>query len=205
MSSTLEISESPESTKGVPRIWRWSVDQYHAMIEAEILKSGDPVELVEGLLFEKATKNSSHAATVRKLARLLGVMVGSAYDIHTQDPIITTFGEPEPDISVVEHDESDYSHGHPTPDQTALVVEVSESTLGFDRTEKLHGYARAGIVEYWIVNLIQRQIEVYMDPDASVEPPTYRQRTVITSAQAIPVTLRAVEFGSVQLAEVLPA
>ena len=186
-------------------VWRLSLDQYHAMIENGILRSGDPVEFLEGLLVAKMTKNSPHTATLRRLARLFAALVGVRFDVHTQDPITTVDSEPEPDLSIVEHDNADYSHGHPTADQTALVVEVSDSTLSNDRELKKRVYARAGIIEYWIVNLVDRQIEVYAAPTGPFAKPDYRQRLIFTPGQAIPVKLAGVDVGTISVSEVLPS
>ena len=135
MSSVLTPPTSNVGLADIPSsaIWRLSVEQYHAMIDRDILHSGDPIELLEGVLVPKMTKNSPHAAAVRKLARLLMALVGTAFDVHTQDPITTADSEPEPDLSVVNHDEDDYVEGHPTADQTVLVIEVADSSLSQDR------------------------------------------------------------------------
>lgn len=207
MSNVLTPPTSIPDQADVPlsSLWRMSVEQYHAMIDRDILHSGEPVELLEGVLVTKMTKNSPHAAAVRKLARLLASLVGTNFDIHTQDPITTAESEPEPDLSVVDHDEDDYDDGHPTADQTALVVEVADSSLSQDRRLKKRIYARAGIVEYWIVNLIDEQIEVYVIPDSSVDQPGYQQRTDFKRGESVPVTLGGVVVGKVAVSQVLPS
>ena len=207
MSSVLTPPTSNVGLADIPSsaIWRLSVEQYHAMIDRDILHSGDPIELLEGVLVPKMTKNSPHAAAVRKLARLLMALVGTAFDVHTQDPITTADSEPEPDLSVVNHDEDDYGEGHPTADQTALVVEVAESSLSQDRGLKKRIYARAGIVEYWIVNLIDQQIEVYSNPTGPIDQPAYQQRLVFQPGESVPVKLGGVDLGAVAVSQVLPS
>ena len=197
-----DVSPSP--------VWRLSVEQYHEMIRTGILNNGDPIELLEGVLVPKMTRNPPHRIAVTQLRDLLMRLVGSGWHVETQEAITLETSEPEPDLAVIRGTVRDYPDRHPGPHDIGLVVEVADTSLAHDRGQKKRVYARAGIVEFWIVNLIDEQIEVYSDPTGPVAPsdqsqqPDYRQRLVFTSGQSAPVTLDGVEVGSIAVSQVLP-
>jgi len=152
-----------------------TVEQYHAMIEQGILLEGSPIELIDGLLVRKDRRDKGgsimtvgprHANTIVRLSRLLESLVdGQQAHSRSQQPVtLDGTNEPEPDVSLVLGDFDDYDKHHPGPGAIALVVEVADSSLSFDRTEKLPKYAAAGIPFYWIVNLNNDTVEVYALP-----------------------------------------
>jgi Uma2 family endonuclease len=185
-------------------IWPLSVDNYHAMMKAGILLDGDPVELLEGLLVQKMSKNPAHVLACRLTRKRLELLAPAEWFVATQDPITTEDSEPEPDLSVVREDPRDYENRHPGPQDLALVVEASDSSLQRDRTRKQRLYARAAIQIYWIVNLIDGQIEVYTDPTGPEEKPSYRQRRDYGLADEVPFTIEGREIGRFAVREVLP-
>ncbi len=185
-------------------IWRMSVDRYHEMIDAGILTEDDPVELLEGWLVEKMPKNPPHRRATRRLRRTLERILPPGWLLDVQEPITTLDSEPEPDGAVIRGDEDRYADHHPGPEDLALVVEVSAATLQRDRTLKLRIYARASVPVYWIVNLIDRQIEVYTDPTGPAEQPTYGQRRDYGPADDAPLVIDGREVGRVAVREVLP-
>jgi len=184
-------------------LWRLSVEQYHAMMEAGILLSGDPVELLEGLLVEKMSKNSTHRKANRRLRLILERLAPAGWFVDAQEPITTADSEPEPDLAVIRGDPDAYSN-HPGPQDLALVVEGSDATLQRDRTIKQRIYARAGVSVYWIINLIDGQIEVYTDPTGPDEKPSYRQRRDYGPADEVPFIIEGREIGRIAVREVLP-
>lgn len=136
--------------------------EYHKMIEAGILTEQDKVELIEGDIIRMSPKGSRHAACVQKINRWFSGRLGNQYDIRLQDPVqIPNISEPEPDLVLVTFREDFYTHSHPKPADILLLVEVADSSLSIDREIKLPLYAAAGIPEYWIINLRDRQIEVH--------------------------------------------
>jgi len=185
-------------------IYRLSVEQYHAMIEAGILKSGDPVELLEGWLVQKMTKHPPHCTATRLTRRALDVVVPEGWFVDSQEPLTTTESEPEPDIAVVRGDVRDYATRHPGPQDMALAVEVSDSSLPRDRGIKQRVYARAGIPTYWIVNLMDRVIEVCTDPTGPADEPTYRQRQDFGPDAELPVVVDGREVGRLAVRDLLP-
>ena len=185
-------------------VWRLSLDQYHAMIETGILHSGDPVEFLEGLLVPKMTRNPPHRIAVAHLRDLLVQLVGTGWHVESQEAISLENSEPEPDIAIVRGSVDDYPDRHPGPADIVFVAEVSDSTLTFDRDVKRRVYARAGIAEYWIVNLVDHQIEVYSDPTGPIAQPEYRRQSIYNSSQTIPIAFNGVDASSIAVSQVLP-
>jgi Uma2 family endonuclease len=101
----------------------------------------------------------------------------SGWRAQTQLPITLADSEPEPDGALVRGDRRTFDHRKPVPDDFGVVIEVADTSLRFDRLVKLEDYARAGIPVYWIVNLVDGQVEVYADPEPAATPPAYRTRT----------------------------
>jgi Uma2 family endonuclease len=185
-------------------VWRLSVDQYHAMIQAGILGEDDPVELLEGVLVEKMAKNPAHATAKRLLMEALRQVLPSGWFVDDQDPVTTADSEPEPDVVVLRGSPRDYSTRHPGPNDTGMVCEVADSSLRHDRRQKNRLYSRARIREYWIVNLIDRQVEVYTDPTGPTKEPDYRNRQDYTAGASVPVVVDGREVGRLSVADLLP-
>jgi len=139
--------------------------EYHCMAEAGLFRH-ERVELLEGTIITMSPQNSPHAGTVHRLLFVLSRILGSSAYIRVQAPIIVNdWSEPEPDIAVCQPDPLDYTREHPHAQQVSLVIEVADTSLTYDRTQKAQAYASSGILEYWIVNLVDRKIEVFTDPD----------------------------------------
>jgi Uma2 family endonuclease len=186
-------------------LYRLSVEQYHAMIRHGILKSGDPIELIEGVLVQKMTKNPPHSFATQLLRDLLPRMVPPGWFVSDQEPVTTSDSEPEPDVTIVRGERRQYleQDRHPGPADTALVIEVAESSLPGDRGPKGRVYARAAIPEYWIVNLVERRVEVYTDPTGPADEPGYRQERDFAADEEVPVTLDGQEVGRVRVGDLL--
>jgi Uma2 family endonuclease len=147
----------------------FTVADYNRMGEAGILSPDARFELIEGEIIEMPPIGSPHAAGVDVLARLLRKQVEDFAIIRVQSPIqLDDYSEPEPDLALLRLRDDFYRRAHPMPDDVLLVIEVSDTTLRFDREIKLPLYAKAGIAEVWIVNLPEEQIEIYAQPVVSV-------------------------------------
>lgn len=201
----MNVSIPPEKYLIVPiyPIWRLSVEQYHAMIEAGILADDDPVELLEGWLVAKMPKNRPHSLATQLTRDALARLVPAGWYVDAQEPITMADSEPEPDIIVVRGERHDYVERQPYPADVGLVVEVADATLQRDRRLKLRLYADAGIVCYWIINLPQSQIEVYTDPAEKGDQAHYRQRSVYTTDDTLPVMLDGQEVGWLPVRDLL--
>ncbi|MBD2501473.1 Uma2 family endonuclease [Anabaena azotica] len=144
---------------------RFTIDEYHQLIEIGFLKEGDRIELVRGELIEMVAKGTPHTVCGSILCRQLDRLLGDRAVIRGQDPItLPNQSEPEPDAVIARGRDEDYLAHHPYPEDIFLVVEISDSTLTYDQTTKLEVYAEAGISHYWIVNLNASQLECYTQP-----------------------------------------
>ena len=145
---------------------RFTVHDYHRMGEAGILHEDDRVELIEGEIVEMAAIGTRHFSCVNRLNRLLVMSVGDEAVISVQNPVrLNEHTELQPDLAVIRP--RDYRESLPEPDDVLLLIEVSETTLPYDRGVKLSLYARAGIREVWIVDLPGETIERYTAPSAN--------------------------------------
>jgi Uma2 family endonuclease len=143
----------------------FTVEQYHKLAEVGILKETDRVELINGKIITKSPIKSNHAGMVDRLSRILSHHLYEKATITVQNPIrIYEHSEPEPDVVIAHHKANDYVSHHSTPKEIYVVIEVSDTTLEKDCEVKHPLYASAGIPEYWIINLIDRQIETYRQP-----------------------------------------
>jgi Uma2 family endonuclease len=150
-----------------PHPYRWTRTQYYQMGE---LLAGKRVELIEGEIIEMSPVYSPHVTGVMLTDEVLRAAFGKGWVIREEKPLsLGADSDPEPDLAVVPGKLRDYKDAHPTT--AALVIEVSESTLGYDRNQKASLYAKAGIADYWVVNLVHRQVEVYRRPIADAAAP----------------------------------
>jgi Uma2 family endonuclease len=145
------------------RTWRWSRVDYDRLVGLGLLHEDEPIELVAGQLVVREPQDAPHATAIRLANRALRqAFPEDSWEVNVQLPVaLDDESEPEPDLCVVRGGPRDYLAAHPT--HPALVVEVSESTVPFDRHDKGSLYARAGIGDYWIVNLMDN-VEVYREP-----------------------------------------
>ncbi len=156
---------APEVTK---RGFTWSLERYHRLIDLGILTPEDRVELLFGQIVEKRSIGELHAACVDKMMEYFYDRFGKKFQYRSENPVtLPAESEPEPDFVIAERREDRYRSGHPTPADIHLIIEVADNTLDTDRRVKSVLYALAGISEYWVINLKQRQVEVYLKPDTA--------------------------------------
>jgi Uma2 family endonuclease len=188
----------------VDRLHRFSVEDYHRLGEHGILTPEDRVEFLEGGVVKKMTMDPAHARVVRALMRLLPALIPAESGmVQSQLPLQLSQSEPEPDVAVIRGNEHQFDHRHPQGDETALVVEVPDSSLAADRGPKQTMYARDRVPVYWIVNLVDRVVEVYTDPSEE-EPAHYRSLQVYAAGQDVVVRLDGVDVGVIAVLELLP-
>ncbi|MGI9054504.1 MAG: Uma2 family endonuclease [Pyrinomonadaceae bacterium] len=144
---------------------KFRTDEVYQMMEMGILPEESGWELIDGEIIERMTIGSRHASIVRRLEKYLERNFGDFVMVSGQNPIhIDEHNEPEPDIALLKPREDFYAEKHPAPDDVLLVIEVSDSTLEYDRETKKTLFAEAGIGEFWLVNLKQNTIETYSNP-----------------------------------------
>ncbi len=170
-------------------VCRLSVEQYHQMARAGILVEDAPVELLDGWLVPKMTKNPPHSVVTERVRRALEQRVGGGWFVRSQEPITLAASEPEPDVAIIRGQLDDYLQRHPGPQDVALVVEVADVSLRRDRTTKKRLYAEAKIPFYWIVNLVEHHVEAYAGPSGPSETPDYNTRRDYRSTDILSITL----------------
>src|SRR6266436_11664 len=183
---------------------RWKRVEYERLIESGFFQPGDPIELVGGQLIVAEPQGSSHFAAIRAVEEALRATFGSGWEVRAQGPIaLDEESEPEPDVAVVPGTFRDYVIGHPS--QPVLVVEVSESSLALDREHKGSVYARARVADYWIVNLVNRVLEVYREPIGDQAAPFgWRYRSIEVLEPSVSVAPLAVADARLLVADLLP-
>ena len=150
-----------------PKTRRWTRVEYERLVELGVFE-GERLELLDGLLAVREPQGSRHSAAIRAVLDALRAALGEAWQIDSQLPIaLDDDSEPEPDVSVVPRDRERYRRGH--PDRPALIVEVADSSYRIDHTYKASLYARAGVPEYWIIDVVRETVEVHRGPEASSE------------------------------------
>ena len=183
---------------------RFTVEEYGRMVETGVIAEGEDFELLEGWIVPKMTTNPSHAITVMLGHEALQAQTPAGWHVRNQSSTRTPDSVPEPDLAVVRGVIRDYGKRHPGPQDVALVVEVSDSSLAEDRGIKLRLYARAGYPIYWIINLVAMMVEVYTDPTGPDAAPTYRDRRDFGAEDAVPLVIEGHEVGRIAARDLLP-
>jgi len=180
---------------------RWTRSEYYRMGELGFF-NGQRVELVDGEVIVMSPMGAGHATAITKVTRALLYAFGEGFVIRIQLPLaIEPESEPEPDVAVVIGSPDDYIDEHPST--AVLVVEVADTSLAYDRTDKAKVYARAGIPEYWIVNLLDRQLEVYREPQVLETQHCYAEVQILKANEFVsPLSKPEVKIS---VADLLPA
>ncbi len=207
-SSPLRPGEVPTTAQEgfIPHspLYRFTHAQYERMAEAGILTGDDHVELLEGVIVRKMTKHTPHIVATGLVQDALTSAVSTGWFVQIQDPFVTVDSEPEPDALVIRGRRRDYSQRKPGASDLGLVVEVSDTSLSEDRTLKYGIYARAGIPAYWIVNLPERQLEVYGLPTGPCDNPEFTAQAALGPDQDVELVLDGNAVARIRVAELLP-
>ena len=162
---------------------RFTVDEYHRMIQTGLLTEDDPVELLEGWIIYKMPRNPPPDVAIDLAREAIESRLAGDWRVRVQSAVTTSDSEPEPDLAVVRGPARRYIGRHPAPEDIALVVEVAGSSFDHDRDVKGPVYAAAGIPVYWVVNLVDGRVEVYTNPS----PAGYTRRDDFNGGGAIPL------------------
>jgi Uma2 family endonuclease len=181
-------------------VYRINVHEYERIIAARAIEV-EQVELIGGYLVKKMGENPPHSWSTKVLLKALERLLIPGWTWRLEQPVrIPEFNEPEPDIAIVRGTDDDYKHRTPEPADVAFLVEVSESTLDRDQGEKLSAYALGGVTVYWIVNLVDGQVEVYTVPS----PGGYQSRQIFIPGLDVPVVIGGNEIGRIAVVDILP-
>lgn len=149
------------------KLHRVTVEQYDAMIESGVFNENDYIELLNGAIVEKMPKGNRHSAATDRIAKFFDRNFSEILFVRNQNPIwLDEYSEPEPDIVLAATRADEYENSHPTPKEIYLILEVSDSTLGYDRNTKGTAYAQAGIRQYILLNVQDETLEDYREPSA---------------------------------------
>lgn len=183
---------------------RFSVAEYHRLIADDYLNKYDKVELIEGYIVLKLRADPPHACTNSLLSRWLWPVVPSGWHARNLGALTLSDSQPEPDFMIVRGNIDDYKTRYPEARDAGILIEVANSTLEGDREDKGRIYARAGIPVYWIVNLIDRHVEVYTEPSGPYDAPRYTLRRDYHLSETIPLILEGKQVASTLVSEIMP-
>ena len=183
---------------------RFSRAEYDRLIELGVFQPGEPIELIGGELMVAEPQGAPHYTAIQKTAKVLERAFGPGWTVRAQGPIgLDDDSEPEPDIAVVPGGPDDYGRAHPS--RPALTVEVAESSLAIDRHHKGSVYARAQLPEYWLVNLIDRVLEVHREPVLSADAPYgWRFGALLRLGPTEAVSPLAAPHARIAIADLMP-
>ena len=178
---------------------KFTVDEYYLMAKVGILHEDDRVELIDGRIVEMPPIGSHHSSSVKDVKQTFRDYDGERVTVGIQDPVRLDDGsEPQPDISILRLRADNYRNAHPGPADILLLIEVSDSSIIYDRNVKVSLYARAGIIETWLINLVADCIEVYREPGAQ----GYQQSLILHRGDTI--TPQALPDITLNVDDILP-
>jgi Uma2 family endonuclease len=189
----------------VSHLKRITAAKYDRMVEAGIFTPDDRIELIEGYLVDKMGQNEPHAYAIARLMKLLIIHLKSPWELRVQAPVLLSGDSvPEPDLAVVRGPLRRYlTTNRPTAPDIGLIIEVSDSTLDQDRGIKQKIYARDHIPQYWVVNLVDKIVEVYTQPRAG-KSPGYRQTVSYSPGSSVPLKIDDIDMGLLAVSEFMP-
>jgi Uma2 family endonuclease len=201
----MEVKTATQPTDAPPRsVHRFTIGEYERLVKIGFLNPGDRSELIDGWLVDKMPHNPRHAGTVDVTNDALAALLPAEWTTRSQLPVrLPGDNAPEPDVAVVPAPKQQYVERHPTEKDAVLLVEVSDTTLDEDRGLKLRQYAKARVAVYWIVNLVDRRVEVYTQPRGGKNP-AYKQQTNYGPGDDVPVVVGGRTVGRVAVKELLP-
>lgn len=183
---------------------RFTLAEYHRMIETGVLIDGEPYELLEGWVVRKMSRGTPHDRAVQVLTKRFIRMAPNGWEVRPQCAVtLTDDSEPEPDVAFVRGDEATFADHHPGPSEIGLVVEAADNSPAVDRTDKGRIYARDRIPVFWVVNIPDRRVEVYTQPAGAADAAAYQRRDDYASGTEVPVVLDGQTVGTVAVADLL--
>lgn len=182
---------------------RFTVDEYHRLVESGILTEEHNVELLDGYLVLRGAHSPAHDSSVHLTSSALGAAKPAEWCIRIQSAITLAESEPEPDVVLARGSARTFARRHPGAADLGLAVEVSDTTLAGDRSDKGRIYARARVPCYWIINLIDRQVEVYTQPSGSGSAASYGRRDDYPAGTSVPLVLDGAKVADIAVQDLL--
>lgn len=182
-----------------PSLRLLTTTEYEQMIAAGIFNEDDRVELLEGVMVEMSPKGMKHETSTDRASRYFIRVLDDRVIVRNQNPIrLNDYSEPEPDLVLAVPEEHEYAYRHPTPKDLYLILEVADTTLAYDRNRKGLSYAKAGIIQYLILNVNDMEIEDYREPSAD----GYRRKQTYTAGESF--NLAAFPNITIRVSDLLP-
>lgn len=172
MSAVIETTSQTSPVTGnfnnqTVKLHRITTREYDLMIESGVFDENDHIELLNGVIIEKMPKGTKHSSANDRATKMFYKTLSDKAVIRNQNPIwLDDFSEPEPDIVLAKPKEDEYENSHPTPKDIYLILEIADSTVGYDRNTKGSAYAKAGIRQYLLLNVQEKTLEDYREPNA---------------------------------------
>lgn len=176
--TAMTYSELAKTSQPVWPVHRFSVAQYRRWTESGRFSEDDNIELLEGWIVDKMAKNPPHDSRVMWTQSLLQPLLPVGWHCRNQCSLDTEDSVPEPDLAIVRGSILDYQDRHPQAADTALVIEVADTSVTIDRSKR-HIYARAGVPEYWIINLAESRLEVFRSPQVAGSQADYSENLTL--------------------------
>ncbi|QEG31088.1 hypothetical protein GobsT_59090 [Gemmata obscuriglobus] len=196
---------APLPADAPPRsVHRFTIEEYERLTAIGFFTPGDRSELIDGWLVDKMAHNPQHAGTVDVTNSAIADLLPAEWTTRTQLPVrLPGDNAPEPDVAVVQAPKQQYTKRHPTEKDVTIVIEVSDTSLDEDRRLKIPQYAKAKLPVYWIVNLVDRCVEVYTQPKGGKNP-TYKTRADYGPGDVVPVVVDGEQVGTISVTDLLP-
>ncbi|HEX3152394.1 MAG TPA: Uma2 family endonuclease [Gemmataceae bacterium] len=182
---------------------RLTVPEFHNLIDTGFLAEDEKIQLLEGYMVPKMPPKPPHSNTVTRMIKKLIRILPDDWQLRSEQPITLAESEPQPDFTLARGDDAAYQTCHPGPRDIGLVIEVTHSSLAVDRNDMGRIYARAALSIYWIINIVDRQVEVYTDPQPADAVPSYATRTDYKSGDSVPLVLDGQVVAQVPVDELL--
>ncbi len=188
---------------GLPweRLYRFTVDKYRQMGEKGVLHEDERVELIEGIVVAMSPASIAHRYAVDALLAILPAMLGQDWYPSGQNPLHLSTSEPEPDVAILRGTYRDYRDRHPEAKDAGLVIEVSESSLEYDRRTKGFLYSKHEVPEYWIVNLVEECVELYRTTPG--KPQQFLPAEMCTVGAVVPLIIAGRNYGSIPVSDLI--
>lgn len=182
---------------------RFSVAEYHRLTADGFFAKDSRFELLDGHIVRRPSPSPIHATTIHICGHRLAELLPAGWEVHYRSEVTLADSAPEPDVSIVRDRGRDYFTRHPNVGDLGLVIDVADAALLDARRDKTRIYAADGVPSYWIVNVAERQIEVYMDPQPAASPSRYASRTDYRPGATVPLTLGGARV-TVRVDDLLP-
>jgi Uma2 family endonuclease len=202
MSAVIETNSQASPVTGnfnnqTVKLRQITTQEYDLMIESGVFDENDHIELLNGVIIEKMPKGTKHANLNDIIATRFIIQLKEKVCVRNQNPIwLDDFSEPEPDIVLANPPFEKYFENHPRPEDIFLILEIADSTVGYDRNTKGLAYARAGIKQYLLLNVQEKTLEDYRDPGAEgfQSKQTYRADSSFNLVAFPEITFHAKDF-----------